>query len=367
MQDRARASPKFGIHKCGRKAMAPHIKESSTVFKPKKAIYTEAPRARWLVLARIVSIGIVAHNEEKSIPATLRNILLQAKPKGFETEIIICDNASTDRTAEVVRKIAEKRPAANIKLVSEPRLGMAHAMNKVKESSAGEIIVFCNADVRVHGVPAGKKAPQKERVLERRRGLAKLVEYLEKHPKIAAVAAEPMQLQRKLHKVGRAPKRTLLNLMLSVAAKQRPMPLLYGALWACRKAELPRFPDIAALDVWLSAKLGRDRIAVHPHVRVYHRAPTTCGDLLRGDVRRVRAELKMRALGKDSVEVGDWLRRRYGWFGPDAKGLSLAERLAGVTALKALGLFSRTAAVKKASSSSWKTRATTKRGPKRKR
>mgnify|MGYP001626231650 CR=1 FL=1 len=93
-----------------------------------------------------VSIGVCAYNEENNIGNLLNNLCRQFIPKPFIIrEIIVVSSGSTDRTDEIVQKIAEKD--ARVKLVSEEeRKGKAHALNLFLERAKGEILVVVSAD-----------------------------------------------------------------------------------------------------------------------------------------------------------------------------------------------------------------------------
>jgi glycosyltransferase involved in cell wall biosynthesis len=63
-----------------------------------------------------ISVVVPAFNEEKLLAETLRSIRAAAEAftrLGWEFELVVCDNNSTDRTAELARK-------AGAKVVLEP-------------------------------------------------------------------------------------------------------------------------------------------------------------------------------------------------------------------------------------------------------
>jgi glycosyltransferase involved in cell wall biosynthesis len=88
-----------------------------------------------------LTIGIPVRNEEESIGKCLRAVLASDLP--MQTEIIICDNGSTDKSMEFVRTFGDER----IRIVQETSLGKVFAMNKIIEQSRSEHIIFCDADV----------------------------------------------------------------------------------------------------------------------------------------------------------------------------------------------------------------------------
>jgi glycosyltransferase involved in cell wall biosynthesis len=95
-----------------------------------------------------ISVVVPAFNEQKLIGATLRGIA-EAKSRfeqrGWETEIIVCDNNSTDATAEMAR-------ASGARVVFEPVNQIARARNTGAAAANGDWLVFVDADS--HPTPA---------------------------------------------------------------------------------------------------------------------------------------------------------------------------------------------------------------------
>lgn len=90
--------------------------------------------------AVMISVIIPAFNEETFIPLCLDSLKRQSFSGTFE--IIVVDNASTDRTADVARN-------AGVRVVSEPHQGITWARQKGLEAARGGIIAFVDADSRV--------------------------------------------------------------------------------------------------------------------------------------------------------------------------------------------------------------------------
>lgn len=93
----------------------------------------------------VIDVIIPAYNEEKSIGLVLADI-----PRNLVREIIVCNNASTDRTAEVARK-------ADAMVVHEMRKGYGSACLKgieyLKNKPAHQqpdIVVFLDGDYSDH-------------------------------------------------------------------------------------------------------------------------------------------------------------------------------------------------------------------------
>ncbi len=91
-----------------------------------------------------ISILIPAVNEEHYIDQCLTTLVEMQKKyaeQNIPIEIIVCDNNSTDTTAEKVRAYAP-----NVILVSEPQKGAHAARQKAFSVSTGEIIATTDAD-----------------------------------------------------------------------------------------------------------------------------------------------------------------------------------------------------------------------------
>jgi glycosyltransferase involved in cell wall biosynthesis len=89
-----------------------------------------------------ISIIIPAFNEERLLAATLAEIRKSAavfSNRGWEHELIVCDNNSTDRTAEIAR-------AAGALVVFEPVNQIARARNTGAAAATGDWLVFIDAD-----------------------------------------------------------------------------------------------------------------------------------------------------------------------------------------------------------------------------
>ena len=89
-----------------------------------------------------ISIIIPAFNEERLLGESLAQIKLAAgafAARGWNVELIVCDNNSTDCTAEIAR-------AAGATVVFEPINQIARARNSGAEKATGDWLVFVDAD-----------------------------------------------------------------------------------------------------------------------------------------------------------------------------------------------------------------------------
>jgi glycosyltransferase involved in cell wall biosynthesis len=89
-----------------------------------------------------VSVIIPAFNEERLLGESLRQVqaaLIAFTRRNWQTELIICDNNSTDHTAEVAR-------AAGAHVVFEPINQIGRARNRGAEAATGDWLIFIDAD-----------------------------------------------------------------------------------------------------------------------------------------------------------------------------------------------------------------------------
>jgi len=89
-----------------------------------------------------ISVVVPAYNEEKLIASTLRSIIASTaafEERACEWELSVCDNNSTDRTAELAR-------AEGAKVVFEPINQIGRARNCGAASASGDWLIFIDAD-----------------------------------------------------------------------------------------------------------------------------------------------------------------------------------------------------------------------------
>jgi glycosyltransferase involved in cell wall biosynthesis len=87
-----------------------------------------------------LSIVIPAYNEEAYIADCLESVLKEVRSASIETEVIVVNNASTDRTKE----IALSYPGVIV--VDEPKKGLTMARQAGFEASTGDLIANIDAD-----------------------------------------------------------------------------------------------------------------------------------------------------------------------------------------------------------------------------
>jgi glycosyltransferase involved in cell wall biosynthesis len=87
-----------------------------------------------------LSIIIPAYNEQNLISGCLESVLNQTTDRALY-EVVVIDNNSTDRTAEIARIMG-------VRVELEPRKGYVHALRRGVEVSEGNILAFIDADCR---------------------------------------------------------------------------------------------------------------------------------------------------------------------------------------------------------------------------
>ena len=88
-----------------------------------------------------VSIIIPAYNEEKRLPQTLKRIKEFLRGENWESEIIIVDDGSEDRTTQVAIK-------EGIKVIkNSSNQGKGYSVKRGVEAAEGEYIFFTDADL----------------------------------------------------------------------------------------------------------------------------------------------------------------------------------------------------------------------------
>lgn len=88
------------------------------------------------------SIIIPAYNEEKFLPATLEAAIKAMNTVDLTGEIIVADNNSSDRTAEIARSYGAS-------VVFEPYNQISRARNTGARSAQGKYLIFLDADTLI--------------------------------------------------------------------------------------------------------------------------------------------------------------------------------------------------------------------------
>jgi len=90
-----------------------------------------------------VSIALCTYNGERYLDDQLQSILEQTRKPD---ELVICDDGSTDGTAEVVRRFIERVPFKVVFLINESNLGSTKNFEKAITQCTGDIIFLADQD-----------------------------------------------------------------------------------------------------------------------------------------------------------------------------------------------------------------------------
>lgn len=90
-----------------------------------------------------LSFVVPAHNEERLLPATLQSLHQAAAACGIGYEIIVADDASTDRTAQLAAGLGARVVPVQHRKISATR-------NSGARAATGDLLVFVDADTLIN-------------------------------------------------------------------------------------------------------------------------------------------------------------------------------------------------------------------------
>src|SRR5439155_1755456 len=97
-------------------------------------------------VGKLISVIIPAYNEERYLPQTLEHLhrAMDCLGEGHDekVEVIVVDNASTDRTAEVAI-------AAGARVVPVPEHNIGRVRNAGALAASGDLLIFLDADTLI--------------------------------------------------------------------------------------------------------------------------------------------------------------------------------------------------------------------------
>ena len=89
-----------------------------------------------------LSLIIPAYNEEQRLPRTLTQIQAFLSEQPYESEVLVVENGSQDRTAAVAEEFG-----AAVRLLREPNRGKGLAVRRGMLEASGEFRFICDADL----------------------------------------------------------------------------------------------------------------------------------------------------------------------------------------------------------------------------
>lgn len=98
----------------------------------------------------VLSVGVIALNEERYLPALLAAILAQDFPKE-KTEIVLIDSGSADSTKQIMRNFIDihRDEYANIQILDNPKKILPAGWNVLLANFSGDAIVRIDAHARI--------------------------------------------------------------------------------------------------------------------------------------------------------------------------------------------------------------------------
>ena len=101
------------------------------------------------------SVVIPAYNESARIPATLASVVAAIRANGWDAEVIVVNDGSTDSTAQLVRDFAGSAP--EVRLLENPgNRGKGYSVRAGVLNAQGDIIMFTDADLSAPMEEAGR-------------------------------------------------------------------------------------------------------------------------------------------------------------------------------------------------------------------
>lgn len=104
-----------------------------------------------------LSIVIPAHNEEKRLPLTFDKIDKYLKKQKYTYEVIVVENGSKDKTAQITREFAKAHKYVKLLVVKTRGKGLAVKQGMLK--ARGEYRFICDADLSMPIEEIGKFLP----------------------------------------------------------------------------------------------------------------------------------------------------------------------------------------------------------------
>ena len=94
-----------------------------------------------------LSVVVPAYNEERRLPNTIKKILEYLDAQHYDSELIIADDGSSDRTAALVEAMAAQYP--KLHLLRLDHRGKGYAVRAGALAAHGEFVLLCDADLAV--------------------------------------------------------------------------------------------------------------------------------------------------------------------------------------------------------------------------
>jgi glycosyltransferase involved in cell wall biosynthesis len=94
-----------------------------------------------------ISLVLPAYNEEENLPVAVAQALPHLRSISPAWEVVVVNDASTDRTAEVAKHLAAEHSGRVVPVHHRHNLGLGGAIRTGFAAARGEIIVYCDSDL----------------------------------------------------------------------------------------------------------------------------------------------------------------------------------------------------------------------------
>jgi glycosyltransferase involved in cell wall biosynthesis len=93
-----------------------------------------------------LSIVIPAYNESARIEQTLERVMSCVEKQGWDAEVLVVDDGSTDRTPQVIQRWMERYPRLHL-IQNEGNRGKGYSVRNGLLQAVGEVVMFTDADL----------------------------------------------------------------------------------------------------------------------------------------------------------------------------------------------------------------------------
>ncbi len=92
-----------------------------------------------------ISVVIPAYNEEENLERTLTVISKELSGRGVEHELVVVDDASTDRTPEILQNLSSKLPLRFFR--NERNMKLGYTLRRGLEHASGDVVFYTDCDL----------------------------------------------------------------------------------------------------------------------------------------------------------------------------------------------------------------------------